>query len=107
MQNVLGTQFVQEVTALVVAQAERSLDLLASLLICTTWQFYFTHAKPCVGLFLGIVRSLIVYLRLDRPLDTVLARPKMLVFPDISEVSQTRTDEERRVMLGCFSSFAM
>jgi hypothetical protein len=107
MQNVLGAEFAREVTALVVAEGERSLDLLTSLVICTSWQFYFTLSKPCVGLFLGIVRSLVIYLRLDRPLNTVLARPKMPAFPDISEVIAERTDEERRIVLACFSSFAM
>jgi hypothetical protein len=106
-QNEMGSRFVEEISSHVVAKGERSLDLLASLLVSTIWQFYFTHARPCVGMFLGIVRSLIIYLRLDRSINIVLARPKLPKFPDLSEVSGTRTDEERRLLLACFASFAM
>ncbi|KAF2690512.1 hypothetical protein K458DRAFT_289235 [Lentithecium fluviatile CBS 122367] len=103
----MGAQFAEELSSRVVAKGERSLDLLSSTVVCTIWQFYFTHARPCIGMFLGIVRSLIVYLRLDRPIDVVLARPKLPKFPDLSEMSGERTDEERRIMVTCFASFAM
>jgi hypothetical protein len=107
LQTEMGAQFIEEVSSLVVAKGERSLDLLSSLVVCTIWQFYFTHSRPCIGMFLGIVRSLIIYLRLDRSIDIVLARPKLPQFPDLSELSGTKTDEERRIMVTCFASFAM
>jgi hypothetical protein len=108
-QHEMGTQFIDEIASRVVAKGERSLDLLSSLVLCTIWQFYFTHARPCIGMFLGLARSLIIYLRLDRSIDVVLARPKLpkSSMSDLSEISGTRTDEERRILLTCFVSFAM
>lgn len=107
-QNELGSQVREEVTRRLVANGERSLDLLLATFVCSFWQFYFTAARPSLGMFSSVARSLVFDLRLDRPGGAIfMGCPKVPSLIEQPELSATRTDEERRALVSCFSLSAM
>jgi hypothetical protein len=57
IRNILATK--------VVAEGERSIDLLLGLLVFSSWSFYFARGKPFLGMSSSIAKSLIIDLRLD------------------------------------------
>ncbi|KAF2645528.1 hypothetical protein P280DRAFT_465347 [Massarina eburnea CBS 473.64] len=98
----------EEIAKRVVAGGERSLDLLLASMVCMLWQIYFTRAKPDLGMFGGICRSLITDMRMVKSVQcSVPVLPRMPALYDLPEVGPARTDEDRRVLLTHYSLSAM
>ena len=107
----------------IMAEGERSLDLLHSVIVCIAWYVflplsclqvvemifigprstYITHNKQFLGSMCSTARILLSDLRLDRPMNPALC-PSM--GPNM-EFRDARTSEESRVLLAVFSMNAM
>ncbi|KAF1955828.1 hypothetical protein CC80DRAFT_548896 [Byssothecium circinans] len=103
-----GQLFREEIGKRAIVDAERSLDLILACQVSMVWQFYFTRPKSNIMMCSGICRSIIADMRLIQPVQsTIPLCPKMPAMYDLPEVGETRTDEERRVLLTNYSLSAM
>ncbi|KAF1965237.1 hypothetical protein BU23DRAFT_519906 [Bimuria novae-zelandiae CBS 107.79] len=104
-----GIRVREELALRVVSGGERSIDLLLCLLVCLTWQVYFTVSRRGgVGMFLNVAKHVIADLGYNRPTGIIMACPKPpVIVGQLPDQHETRNDEERRALVGCFALSAV
>lgn len=98
-QTVLSRHLRETLASKILANGERSLDLLMSVVVCMTWSAYITHGKPFLGIMSGLARSLVTDLRLGKPL---LPTGCPSTGPNF-DPKDNQTNEERRALLAVFA----
>ncbi|KAL5391135.1 hypothetical protein PMIN06_009252 [Paraphaeosphaeria minitans] len=108
-QSEYGCRVREELILRVVTGGERSIDLLLCLLICLTWQVYFTPSRRGgMGMFLNVAKHVISDLGFNRPTDLVMACPKPPVLVgQLPDQHESHNDEERRALIASFALSAM
>ncbi|OAG09666.1 uncharacterized protein CC84DRAFT_1160770 [Paraphaeosphaeria sporulosa] len=108
-QNEYGPRVREELILRVVTNGERSIDLLLCLLVCLTWQVYFTPSRRGgMGMFLNVTKHVISDLGFNRPTDLVMACPKPpVIVGQLPDQHESHNDEERRALIACFALSAM